>query len=125
MGDAEIWTGKQALWHGTAEAELPLHEGLCLAETESAADGYRRYNRGRYVHAVILDFEGLRVMELDDRYDRDANTAPADADPRDYDADVIIFTDETPDGKEHATYRLLTAAALAAVTVTATADEEE
>ena len=113
------------LYHGTTQAELPLHPGLCLAASDTCAGQYRAYNGGRYVHEASLALGALTVLDLDEGYDRDANLAPADLDPASFDADVIVFTDETPGGKEHLTYRLLTARALAALTVTGTTDEED
>jgi hypothetical protein len=110
------------MYHGSSSRDLPLHEGLCLAGEEDAALDYALYSAfgpDRYVHEVTADLDGLTVLHLDEGYDRDENIAPADLDPSAFPgADVIVFADETIRGRAHDTYRLLTPAALAAVTVT-------
>lgn len=113
------------MYHGTSSAALPIHEGLCLTSDDDRAREYAAACYGtRYVHEVTIDLAGLAVTDLDEGYDRDANEAPADADPASFGCDVIIFADETPHGHHHTTWRLLTTAALAAITVTATTEED-
>jgi hypothetical protein len=115
------------MFHGSSSQTLALHEGLCLAEDENIARDYAIYTSGdSYLHDLELSFAGLTVTELDEGYDRDANIAPADLDPSAFPGtDIITFTDETITGREHVTYRLLTPAALAAVTVMATSDADD
>ena len=108
------------MFHGTDNEALPVHEGLCLTPREDAAEDYAR-NAAGYdgrLHEVSLDLDGLTVLEAAG-YDRDANRACGDGTEA-YGADVLVFTDESPKGREHLTYRLMTAAALAAVTVITT-----
>jgi hypothetical protein len=115
------------MFHGTSSAGLPLHEGLCLAEDDERAWDYARCAFGdiRYVHRAELDLDGLTVLELDEGYQRDGNVAPADLDPAGFPGtDVIVFDDETPHGRYHVTYRLLTSRALAALTYVSTESEE-
>jgi hypothetical protein len=109
------------MFHGSSSQTLALHEGLCLAGYESEAEDYTEGNGSprAWLHAVDIDLDGLNVLELEDGYDRDGNIAPADLDPAGFPGtDVIVFADESPKGRAHITYRLLTAAALAAVTIT-------
>lgn len=113
-------------YHGNAD-ELVLHPGFCVTEDEGIAADYGTYassSEGR-VHTVELDLDGLTVVELDEGHDWDANVAPGDngetyADEDGNAADVIIFADATAYGREHETYRLMTPAALAAVTLIST-----
>jgi hypothetical protein len=110
--------------HGTSCGTLPLHEGVCLADDEGPAAEYALSAHGTHlVHTVTLALDGLEVLEVDG-YDHDGNTAPGD-DGEGYGADVIIFDDETPHQHRHVTYRLMTPAALAAVTVTGTRGAED
>ncbi len=113
------------MYHGTSSATLPVHAGLCLTgDRDHAADYAAACYGTRYIHEVAIDLTGLTVRDLDAGYDRDANDAPADADPADFPgADVIVFADETPAGHRHTTWRLLTPAALAAITTITTTEE--
>lgn len=114
------------MYHGKAGA-MALHPGLCLTDDADAAAEYARYcfaaGEARLVHTVTLDLDGLTVVEVDG-YDRDANWAPGDG--GEYtDADVIVYIDETIGGNSHTTWRLMSPAALAAVTVGSATDVEE
>lgn len=111
----------QTMYHGNAD-EITLHAGLCLAGDEDIAADYATGFDGR-VHEVELNLDGLTVVELDEGYDWDSNTAPGDggetyADEAGNVADVIIFADGTASGRRHETYRLMTGKALAGATVT-------
>lgn len=114
------------MWHGKSGA-LALHPGVCLAGTREVAANYALYGAygpDRLVHGVEGDWAGLRVVELDGGYDRDANVAPGDT--GEYpDADVIVYDDETPSGQYHRTWRLMTPAAVATARHTASLDAEE
>lgn len=110
------------MFHGNHEAGITLHPGLCLTDDDDAARDYGRGSRG-WVHALDVDLDGLTVTETDG-YDHDANEAPGDYDLS-LGADIIVFWDETDDARRHQTWRLLTPAALAAVTVTGSERTEE
>lgn len=105
------------LYHG-AHTKYALHVGQCYTPERDSAEAYAL---GRGVVAEIeLCLDGLRVVELDHGYDRETNDAPADLDPAaaavEHSADVVIFSDEDDRGREHTTYRLLTPAAVSAIT---------
>jgi len=116
-------------YHGNHESAVVLHPGLCLTESDDAVREYGRpgYHRPGWVHTLELDLDalGLIIVAMDG-YDHDANVAPGD--DGDYcGADVLVYDDETDTGRRHGTYRLMTPAALAAVTVTGserTAEDE-
>ena len=115
------------MFHGSSSQTLDLHQGICLTEHDSIARDYAIYSSSDAgcIHHVEFAFAGLSVLELDEGYDRDANIAPADLDPAAFPGtDVIIFADETITGRAHLTYRLLTPAAIAAVTVTGSSDAD-
>lgn len=103
------------LYHGShCNANLALHEGICLTDDESVASHY-----GRHLHTVEIDLDTLTVEECPG-YDRDENDAPADHD--DYRAaavargvDVLVYDDEDEMGQRHDCYRLVSERALAAV----------
>ncbi len=106
------------LHHG-AHARFALHLGLCLAEERSTA---RRYaGRSEIVAEVDLDIAGLTVERVA-AYDRNANDAAGDTEA-DLTAlaargvDVLVYGDEDPHGQSHETYRIVSARALAALTV--------
>jgi hypothetical protein len=103
------------MYHGNYESTAVLHPGLCLTDDDDLARDYGRGSRGR-LHALDVDLAGLTVADLADGYDHDENTAPGD-DGQGFGADVIVFWDETDAGRRHRTWRLMTPAALAAVTV--------
>jgi hypothetical protein len=96
--------------------------GLCLTDCERVAESYAGRNGGEVLTADV-DLDSLTVLELDEGYDRDADRAPGDtaADCARYAAqgvDVIVFTDEDPRGREHTTWRIVSARGLAAVSLT-------
>lgn len=109
----------ETLYHGSHRGELVLHLGLCLTSDEDAARVYGGYD-DENVYGLTLDLTGLTVLHVDtddDAYDRDEQRWPGDDnDPTCYgDADVIVYDDEDECGNRHDTYRLLTPAALAAI----------
>lgn len=111
------------MYHGK-DGDLVLHEGICFTDDEDIAANYAVYlSAGTAVHVVAIDLSGLSVVEVDG-YDRDENVAPGDGGDT-YGADVIIFDDEAVNGQAHRTWRLMTPAALAAVTVTGCLDTED
>jgi hypothetical protein len=111
----------ETMYHGNGD-ELALHEGLCLTDDARIAAEYA-YGDGGVVHTIEVDLTGLAVCEVEG-YDRSENSAPGD-DLTQWDADVIVYTDETINGRPHRTWRLMSAAALAAVRHVATTDAEE
>lgn len=98
--------------------ELFTHEGMCLTDDRGVAEVYAGYDEDR-VFAVEIDLTALTVEECPG-YDRDENEAPADDD--DYRAakaaegiDVLVYTDEDEQGRQHTCWRLISEKALAAV----------
>lgn len=113
----------ETMYHGNG-SRLALHTGLCLTDDLRSARDYASYDHADgVVHTVEVDLHGLRVVEVDG-FDRDENLAAGD-DFTAFDADVIVYTDETITGRAHRTWRLMSDAALTAVTLTATTDAEE
>lgn len=103
-------------FHGST-GTAALHTGLCLTDDIEAAGRY-----GRTVTVVDIDIDTLRTLtrlECTELVDRDAQTFPGD-DGDNLDADYLVFGDEDEQGRPHETVRLMTAAALALVTVSAT-----
>lgn len=110
-------------FHGTKNDNVTLHIGFCVTTDEDAA---RRYGRYGVLAELAIDTSALRILSVDvSREDIDANNWPGDtaasaaaivADG--YDA--VEYTDMDCDGNTHPTLRLLTAAAVAAVTILAT-----
>ena len=104
--------------HGAHRGELVVHVGICLTDDADSAQAYADVSDTGTVHVIEIDMGGLRVVQVDG-YDRDTNESPADDDAasaaREYDADVIRFSDEDPMGQEHTTWRLLTQAAVDAI----------
>lgn len=105
------------LFHGTRNnASLALHVGLCLTDDERAARHY-----GETVGAVELDLSDL-VTETVETYDHETDTAAADSDCAAYEAegiDVLVYVDETERSRQHRTWRIVSARALAAARVIA------
>ena len=107
------------LYHGTRSA-LTLHAGLCLANREASAAAY-----GRDVHTLTLDASALTVREMAitqdmiDAQDFPADTAAEVASLVAEGVDAIAYDDMDPNGGTHRTIRLLSARALAAVSVSA------
>ena len=105
------------LYH-TTHGTLNLHSGLCLTDSEYATYGENRVE-------VELDTDGLEVMDVEvSRADRDENIWPGDskASREAYmaeGADVIRYNDEDDQGRQHTTYRILSARGLAALRVVA------
>jgi hypothetical protein len=97
------------MYHG-AHTNFALHPGICLTDDVRTAQAYAR--RG-FVAGVVVDLAGLTVQAVEG-YNRDADVAPGD-DGDSRGADVLVYTDEDPDGREHQTWRLMTPSAIARV----------
>lgn len=101
--------GMMTLYHGGRA--LVVHDGLCLADSEYAAEDYAS-GRGEVVTSIELPYH-LAVREVEvSREDRDNMDYPGDrpADRRMLESegvDVIVYDDETPTGRQHRTYRLV------------------
>lgn len=99
------------MYHGTLR-DFAGHVGLCLTDSSERA---RSYANGGNIAKLDIRMAGLRVVEVE-CYDRDSDVAPGDdGDIRD--ADVIVYDDEDRHGQPHRTWRLMSAAAIAAVDV--------
>lgn len=104
--------------HTSPAAIWAPHVGACLMET----DGYARY--GAFRHSVAIQLDGLTVRRVEvSREDIDANNWPGDtavslaalaADG----VDIVEYDDMDECGRQHTTWRLVTAAAVAASSVT-------
>jgi hypothetical protein len=113
------------MFHGSSSQTLELHQGLCLTDDEDSARDYAFAAFATHMlHTADVELAGLVVIDAPGDWDRDENTAASD-NGDDYGADVIVYDDETPMNRRHVTYRLLTPAALAAVTVVASSDAED
>ena len=120
--------------HGTHHEDLPLVTGLCLAvggddDGFTAASRYARRCDGEWVHEVSIDMTDLVVREVacdPASLLRNGGEYPGDS-ARERAAlvadgvDVLAFADEVT-GHAHRTLRLVSARALAAVTVIAAYD---
>lgn len=109
-------------FHGTHTPVL--HVGFCIADSYESAEGYAvKQNAGRIVAEVEIDLTGLSYADADDfSSDSDGEfVALGDTIPADYDGpDVITYLDRDMDDQTHRTWRLMTTAAVAAATITAT-----
>lgn len=116
------------MYHGTRNQDWTAHIGACLTTREESAQVYAT-QRGQVVE-VDLDMSDLEVVEVEG-YDRNTNEARGDraADIAEIEADVIVYQDEDEMGRSHDCYRLVSAKAVAAVSVVAVtrydADERE
>lgn len=102
--------------HSNADALTTPAEGWCLTDDEIAAGHY-----GCHIATLEIDLDSLTVERVAG-YDRDENETPADsaafrAAAAARGVDVVIYSDETERGREHATYRLVSERAVAAVRV--------
>jgi len=111
------------LYHGNTDKTLTLHVGLCLTDDEDSAANYS-YRSG-VVHTVVLDFRDLTVVEVEDGFDYDAVVAVGDDGATINGADVLEYEDCDTFGRTHATWRLMTPAALAALTVVGATPADE
>lgn len=121
------------LYHGTYTQDMALHLGLCLTPDRFAAERYADQYRdcdgdAPTVHTVEVALDGLTVVETDETWDSQPETATEDAD-RFADSgsypegvDVLIYTDYALGTEQMTTYRLLTDKALAAAKIV---DSEE
>lgn len=100
--------------HGSFRSDITPHLGFCLTDDADTAACYAT-DRG-YLATINLDLAGLTVTHLDG-YDAETNWAPGD-DHEHHDADVIAYDDADENGRRHQTWRLVSAAAVAACTVT-------
>ncbi len=100
------------MYHG-AHTKFQLHVGLCLTDNRDTASNYA--DRGELA-TVEINMAALRVLRSAVGYDRETNIAPGDSGET-YDADVLTYDDEDEYGRQHITYRLLTARSLDACKV--------
>ncbi len=90
--------------------------GMCLTEDERVAGHYARARAGSpQVARYTLALKGLRVKEVEG-YDRGCDVAPGDHGEDMGGADVIVFRDESPEGRAHETWRIVSEKGLAALT---------
>jgi hypothetical protein len=109
------------LYHGTHHEDLPMHVGLCLTPDFAAASEYARVHGGEWVHEVSIDLDGLVVehITVDPRACRDSDFWPGDT-ARERVAlaargvDLIVY-DDICHTQGHATYRIVSEKALAAL----------
>lgn len=95
------------LYHG-AHTEYTLHLGQDYTDDEYAAGWYAQDGE---VAIIELDTAGLVIVEADDGYNPNTHGDGG------YAADIVMYWDSTDSGRELRAYRLMTEAALAAVTV--------
>lgn len=107
------------MYHG-AHTRFSVHQGLCLTDDAMAAGHYACEGE---VATMDVDLSGLRLVEIDG-YDPETNTAPGD-DGNDHGADVLIYADSDPNGWTHRTWRLMSAAAVARITVVSVVDASD
>jgi hypothetical protein len=110
--------GTMSYFHG-AHTRFSTHLGLCLTDDEDTARNYAGISRG-HLATMELDLAALTVIECE-AIDWDANEAPGD-DGDSRDADVLVFDDADEYGREHRTWRLMTQAAIDALTVVSVVD---
>ena len=116
-----------AFFHGTRNDEFAAHTGLCVT---TDADAARRYGRNGIMVELEIATCNLRILAAQvSREDIDANNWPGDTAAsiaalvaQGYDA--VTYLDMDGDGHAHPTLRLLTPAAVAAVTVVGIVEEE-
>jgi hypothetical protein len=113
-----------SLYHGTWTADMQLHQGLCLTPEWSAARRYAEQWIGTDgdstpgVHTVELNLRGLIVVELDETWDSQDAARFGDHCVYQGGADILIYQDYALSPVETmTTYRLMTAAAVAAIRV--------
>lgn len=105
-------------YHG-AHTRFAIHPGLCITDDRDAAEVYASF-RGE-IATLEIDLSGLRVVEVAG-YDHDSNTAAGDDGATVDGADVLVFGDADERGRQHRTWRLMTAAAVARVVVVSVDD---
>jgi hypothetical protein len=101
-------------YHGTLY-EFTAYVGICLTTDDDAA---RHYGE---VHRIELDTDGLTVLRVPG-YDREINEAPADradnlAAWQAQGVDVLVYDDESEQGREHDCVRLISDRAVARIQV--------
>lgn len=107
-------------FHGTSRTDWAPHSGACLVDDERVA---REYARGGVVYRVEVA-RGLYVEDVEVTQARRAEMDyPGDkaAERRAFLAegvDALEYDDETESGRQHRCFRLLSADALSACTVT-------
>jgi hypothetical protein len=109
-------------YHGSHNGNTTIHKGICLTESRRVAE---EYADGGIVMAIKVDESGLSVIDVGG-YDHDDNDAPGD-DGSDYGADVLRYEDEDERGREHTTWRLMSAESVEASRVVSvySASEDE
>lgn len=113
------------MFHGSSSQTLDLHQGLCFTDDEDSARDYANAAYSTHMlHTADINLTGLTLTEISGDWDRDENTAASDFGGGYDGADIIVYDDETPMNRRHATYRLMTPAALAAVTIVASSDAD-
>ena len=100
------------LYHG-AHTAYTVHIGQCYTDDKDCA---KAYADGGQLATVEINTDGLSVVEVA-AYDRDEDFAYGDDRRNPIGCDVAVYDDEDIHGNALVTYRLMTAAALAAVTV--------
>lgn len=100
------------LYHG-AHSGYTLHDGQCYTDDLTTAE---HYARGGAIATVELDLTGLVVEDLGVGFDHD-DPGMSIGDLYEGNADVIIYDDEDGRGRRHTTYRIMSDAAVAAVTI--------
>lgn len=103
------------VFHGSHAGTKEGFIGICLTESPMSAWVYGGRASAQSIMITSLCLAGLQVKEVNG-YNRDDNDAPGD-DGNTHGADVLIFDDEDEDGREHTTYRLMTQAAVDALTI--------
>jgi hypothetical protein len=109
------------LYHG-AHTDFTLHTGICFTDSVMVAANYAGMNGE--VGIIEADLSGLEVVDLGLGYNHDENVAAGD-DGEDLGADVLIYDDEDINGRIHTTWRLMTEAAVAKVTIVETLEVGE
>ena len=99
-------------YHGSHNGNTAMHHGICLTDDYDVACVYA--GKQGVVVEVEMSLSGLSVASMG-AYDHDENDAPGD-DGDDHGVDVLEYEDEDERGTTHDTVRLMTDAALAAVT---------
>ena len=118
-----------SLYHGTRSATFSASIGLCLTPDQDAAARYAR--RSGTVYEVAISLDSLTVLDVEvAQSDIDNNNWPGDSDESvatlvAQGADVVRYTDMDEQGYTHTTLRLLTPAAVAAVTGATALDSDE
>lgn len=96
------------------------HEGMCLTDNLFSAVGYAEKNAACTVLEIEVDWDAVTVG-AGEGFEHDGNgtwSAPSDTDLTS-DTDIIEFDDQGMNFEAHTTWRLMTAAAVAATRIVA------